>query len=232
MSGSKQAFSLLVWLLCGVLGACSLIGSRYSDAPELEASGEGARAQPSEAAREFLVVPPLPFPYGQVSVRIDGGPPGRMLLAREEAGVQQWTATDGTAIWMRDARVVATRGLPTDLVEHQLLSSPPDLVRVATGRLAGADLAVYARSAEAEIGRVLVSQFLRVGEPEQVAIAEQVRPLQRVEERVYHRASGQRQVNVFWVDRISGRIRRIEQHVPGTEHHIEVTWLPAASGDR
>lgn len=212
---------LLAALTLSLLTGCEAI-NRSAAALSVIESGQVEYAKP-------LTVRRLPFPYGQISVRIDGGPPGRMMLAREEGDTQQWLAADGKAIWVQGGwRVVATRGLTDDVVAYQRLTPLPNLAALAQGRVLGSDFSAYALGDDDELGQILVSRFVAVGNPVAVEQSGRVRSLQRMEERVYHRASGNEYTNVLWFDRASNRVARLEQRLPGTPHHIDIVWLYAA----
>lgn len=212
---------LVAAVMASALAGCESI-NRSAAALGVAESGQVEYAKP-------LMVRRLPFPYGQISVRIDGGTPGRMMLAREEGDTQQWLAADGKAIWVQGGwRIVATRGLTDDVVAYQRLTPLPNLEALAQGRVLGSDYSAYARGDDHELGQILVSRFVTVGSPVAVEQSGRVRSLQRMEERVYHRASGSDYTNVLWFDRATNRVARLEQRLPGTPHRIDVVWLYAA----
>lgn len=173
-----------------------------------------------------VTAPRLDYPYAQISVRIDGGTPGRMMLVREEQGVQQWMAADGSAIWLDGWRILATRGLPEDAVINQPIFATPKLQSLLAGEVQSLDHAAYVAGSDDALGQVLVSRLYATGGPTPVHLAGQVRPLQRIEERVQHEASGTRYTNVIWLDRSSGRVVRLQQRIPGTPHRADIVWLP------
>lgn len=164
------------------------------------------------------------LPYGQLHVRINNGPTGRMLLAREESGTQQWLATDGKALWVRDGRIVASRGLRDDLhALHTLVDAPAPAQVVDAPDDAPASFAAYARSVQMpDIGLVLEYDLRKSGETLAIQLADGVRRLQRVEERVYHPASGERWTNEYWVDPRSGRALISNQKLPGTPYRVRL----------
>ena len=212
-----------------VLAALTLIAITGCEAINRSAATLGVTESGQVEYAKPLSVRRLPFPYGQISVRIDGGPPGRMMLAREEGDTQQWLAADGKAIWVQGGwRIVATRGLTNDVVAYQRLTPLPNLEALAQGRVLGSDYSVYARGDDHELGQILVSRFVAIGSPVAVEQSGRVRSLQRMEERVYHRASGTEYTNVLWFDRATNQVARLEQRLPGTPHRIDIVWLYAA----
>lgn len=204
-----------------VLSGCDAI-KRSASALSVTESARVEYVQP-------LTVRRLPFPYGQISVRIDGGAPGRMMLAQEEGDTQQWLAADGKAIWIQgDWRIVATRGFTDDLVAYQRLTPLPNLEELAQGRVLGSDYSAYARGDDHAIGRILVSRFVAVGSPVSIEKGGSVRSLQRMEERVYHTPTQTQYTNVLWLDRATNQVARLEQRLPGTPHRIDIVWLYAS----
>lgn len=164
------------------------------------------------------------MPYGQVRVRINGGPTGRMLLARNQAGVQQLLAADGKALWLREGRIVASRGLRDDLHALHALDTMPAPATVAQQPQAEPTrFAVYSRSAqEPDVGLVL-EYTLRKGEDSLAfQLGGAVRRLQRVEEHVYHPVSDEQWTNEYWVDTRSGRILISSQKLPGTPYRVRL----------
>ena len=188
-----------------------------------------ALSAPFSKAVEYppvATVPRLDYPYAQISVRIDGGTPGRMMLVREENGVQQWMAADGSAIWLEGWRILATRGLPEDAVINQPIFATPNLRSLLAREAQSLDHAAYVAGSDDVLGETLVSRLYPIGQPTPVRIGGQVRPLQRVDERVRREASGARYTNVIWLDRSSGRVVRLQQRIPGTPHRADIVWLP------
>lgn len=164
------------------------------------------------------------LPFGQLRVRINNGPTGRMLLARDEHGTRQWLAKDGKAFWSRDGRIVASRGLRDDLHELHALEQLPSPQAVARGEGEPARrIGVFVRAAQSpELGWVLEYRLQRVGDPAAIQFGDRVRRLQRVEEHVYHPAQDKGWTNEYWVDLGTDRILISNQHLPGTPYRVRL----------
>lgn len=164
------------------------------------------------------------LPYDQMLVRINAGATGRMLLARDERGVQQWLAADGKAFWTRDGRIVASRGLRDDLLGVHALAHLPSPAAVARRPdNARTTHPVYVEAADAPAtGLVLEYQLSRRDESMTVQVNDELRRLQQVEERVYHPASGDEWINEYWVDPDSGSTLISAQRLPGTPYHVRL----------
>jgi hypothetical protein len=171
-------------------------------------------------------VPRLDYPYAQISVRIDGGTPGRMMLVEEENGVQHWMAADGSALWLEGWRILATRGLPEDVVVNQAIFATPNLQALLAGDVRSLDHAAYVAGSDDALGKTLVSRLHAVGQPVPVRIGAQVRPLQRIDEHVRHEPSNTHYTNSIWLDRSSGQVVRLQKRIPGTPHRADIVWLP------
>ncbi|MEQ9478860.1 MAG: YjbF family lipoprotein [Algiphilus sp.] len=203
--------SILVFVAVMALGACRP-AERIRTA--VEASGDPQ-----------ALVERIPLPYTQVRVQINGGTPGRLILAQTKAGVGQWIGSDGLRLWTRNGRIIATEGLRDDLHNTYPIDAPepsgaqrPGASRVATHFFVRFGDPLNERIVEVTPGERFP--------PAPVVFGERVESLARYTESVHVPATGARWTNEYWFSAESGQVVITRQRLPGVPYDIRIEQLP------
>lgn len=184
-------------------------------------------ADPTAQGRNTLAVghalEPLRLPYGQLNVMIDGGTPGRMLLASSIGDYDYWLAADGQALWLRDGRIVGTQGLPRNLAQMQVIAGRwPDMASVIEAdSVEPASATVYFESdAPGGLGRIAEINLKATGNELVVAAAGRALRLEQLVEDFEVPATGERWRNEYWWHEPSRRLIAAQQRIAGTPYQV------------
>ena len=218
---TRPAFLVAAALLSGLLQGCSL----SSPARDF-IQAERARAQVAPEDRIAGGVDPLPIPYSQIAVSIDGGAPGRMVLATMVEAHQQWLAVNGLRLWTHDGRIVASQRLKTDLRRLTMLdrsaASPLDAARAPGETL---EALAYAEGEDGARGRVLHLRLTATGQARPVATHRGLRELILVREQVRPEAAQEGWENRYWVAPETMTVEMSVQRLPHSGGHIVMERL-------
>lgn len=210
---------LLILAAALALGACGV----STPVRDLERAVETTpRERDAESVSTTLEA--IPLPYSQMAVSIDGGPPGRMALARIVDGVQEWIAFDGRTLWLRGGRIVGTRGFRSDLLRAVDVLPPVVPVPVARGTASQRSGAIYAEGTDRRLGGIYTLTLAREGGTRPVLMGKDVVDLVQVTERVSREGEAVAD-NRYWVDPVSGTVEISRQRIPGTRHTVVMQRL-------
>ena len=133
------------------LASCSL----STPVSDLRKAARTESTQPApDVSKRSTVVEAIPVPYSQMSVRINGGLAGRMVLASRIHGVEKWVAADGLTIWLRNHRIVGTQGFHQDLLASERLDDRSGPGKAFTSADSGTVSAVHYAELVGEAARL------------------------------------------------------------------------------
>lgn len=171
---------------------------------------------------------PLSVPYGQMSVSIDGGRTGRMMLATTEGSNEYWLAADGQALWLQGGRVVGTQGLPENLFQVQpVVGDWPPLQSVVNGRdgLRFDTTMFYESDATGPVGQIAIVSLESADDALSVVIDGSTVRFEKVIETVTVPATGEHWRNYYWWHEPSRQWVASRQRIPGTPYEIRFSRL-------
>ncbi|MEQ9010868.1 YjbF family lipoprotein [Algiphilus sp.] len=205
-----------------VLGAMFLASCSLSTpVSDLRKAARTESTQPApDVSKRSTVVEAIPVPYSQMSVRINGGLAGRMVLASRIHGVEKWIAADGLTIWLRNHRIVGTQGFHQDLLASERLDDRSGPGKAFTSADSGTVSAVhYAELVGEPLGSVVRYTRRAEVDTQPVLVDGAIRLLRRVVEIAESKDRGEWQ-NIYWIDADAGTVELSVQQVPGTDQTV------------
>lgn len=142
-------------------------------------------------------------PYATLGAQFQGQPKVVMTLATAEQGQLNWVSSNHVTLSTREGFVVATRGLPVDLLETEPFRPLP-LRTLLPGQTTEAPVQrrqfLTARGAAGREAVDVVSRFRNLGEHDLTLLGAE-RPVWLFEEVADYATWRWRSINQYWVDR-------------------------------
>ncbi|MHA7834349.1 MAG: YjbF family lipoprotein [Algiphilus sp.] len=183
---------------------------------------ESAQPVREDTPSTFKAVEAIPIPYAQMSVRINGGSAGRMVLASVVQGVEKWIAADGLSIWLRDQRIVGTQGFPRDLLASSRIDEQVGTEDAIPSTESAAIASVhYIEWVGKPMGALVRYSRQPDGDTQPVLINGDLRQLQRIVETAKSEIAGEWR-NAYWVDVRTATVEFSIQQVPGTDQIVQM----------
>lgn len=207
-------FSLLV--VCFLLAACSQaqkgIGDTFALAlfgtPDVELTPEQVRA----------------IPYASMYAKVNDGSQIFVVLAYAEQGDLKWATRDKAMLVTRNGRLIKTLGLPDNLLEVTNLSSDP---LAAPNRILDGSEWVRTQSwtDNKQLRSATFTSRFRLAGSETVTVLNVPHTYRVIEEDVTVSELNTHYRNRFWIDPLSGTVRKTQQSLGPDFFPIETTTL-------
>ena len=170
------------------------------------------------------------LPYASLGLRIGHAAPAVMILASIDGEDLHWASADRVVFVTRRGRLIKTVGLPRDLVDTQWTVQDP-LAGLPLTPITTREPRVYRfvdlRPAD-DFGVPVQSGFEVIGE-ETITILGRSHETLRIRERVDVRKWRWSTENLFWADKITGRVwRSRQQFCPDVAPMVMELLKPAA----
>jgi len=136
------------------------------------------------------------IPYASAMLRIGKAAPGLIILEGYQRDEQFWISADNVYISIAKGRVVATRGLPNNLIEYK---SSFSLYEFQDGSFPKIFYSYYSYDLP-ELINLKVRSSISVREKEVVDLFNQQRTLLLIEEEVSNDYLGWKETNKYWLD--------------------------------